>query len=121
PTRARACAGHGDVLAVNPGGTAITASYNSTTETLVLSGTDTVAHYQQVLDSLTFSSTSENPDNSGSNPTRTLTWVVNDGSGSLNLSNVATTTVNVTAGKDAPPLPRPTHTSLPPEPAATTP
>src|SRR5262249_17281963 len=47
-------AGDDDVLAANVAGTSITASYNSTTETLVLSGTDTLAHYQQVLDSVTF-------------------------------------------------------------------
>src|SRR5262249_10516058 len=40
-------AGDGDVLGFNTSGTSITASYNSTTETLVLSGTDTLAHYQQ--------------------------------------------------------------------------
>ena len=74
-------AGDGDVLAANTTGTSITASYNSATETLMLSGTDTLAHYQQVLDSRRpSSSTSDNPTNYGSDATRTVTWVVNDGS-----------------------------------------
>src|SRR5262249_28258671 len=84
-------AGDGDVLAATTSGTSITASYNSVTETLTLSGSDTLAHYQQVLDSVTFNSTSLNPTNYGSAPTRTVTWTLNDGSGSFNLSTVVTT------------------------------
>ena len=79
-------AGDGDVLAANVSGTSITASYNAATETLTLTGSDTLAHYQQVLDSVTFSS-GANPTNSGANPTRTLTWTINDGAGSNNLSH----------------------------------
>src|SRR5262249_55086803 len=79
-------AGDGDVLAANVAGTSITASYNPATETLTLTGSDTLAHYQQVLDTVTFNSTSPNPTNFGANQTRTLTWVLNDGSGSFNLS-----------------------------------
>ena len=45
----------GDVLAANVSGTNIAASFAA--GTLTLSGTDTVAHYQQVLASLTFDST----------------------------------------------------------------
>jgi hypothetical protein len=97
-------AGDGDVLAVNTAGTSITASYNSSTETLTLTGVETTAHYQQVLDSLTFSSTSHNPTDFGSDQTRQVTWVVNDGGTSFNLSNVATTTVTVVAVDDAPTL-----------------
>jgi lipopolysaccharide export system protein LptA len=97
-------AGDGDVLAATTTGTSITASYNSTTETLTLTGSDTLAHYQQVLDSVTFNSTSINPTNYGSNTTRTVTWVANDGSGSSNLSAPATTTVSITAVNDAPAL-----------------
>src|SRR5205814_2283862 len=96
-------AGDGDVLAVITTGTSITASYNTSSETLTLSGVDSTAHYQQVLDSLTFSA-GENPTNFGSNPTRTLTWVLNDGSGSFNMSTVATTTVTITNVNDAPTL-----------------
>jgi hypothetical protein len=59
----------GDVLSANTAGTNITASYDSTTETLTLSGSDVMLHYQQVLDSVTFTSTSPNPTHYGLNPT----------------------------------------------------
>jgi Ca2+-binding RTX toxin-like protein len=96
----------GDVLATNTTGTNITASYDSATETLMLTGSDVLAHYQQVLDSVTFTSTSSNPTHYGSNPTRTITWVVNDGMTSNNVSTAATTTVNITATPpvDTPPV-----------------
>src|SRR5262249_56566040 len=83
---AGAFAGDGDILFANVAGTNITASYNAATELLTLTGSDTLAHYSQVLDSVTFNSSSGNPSNFGANPTRTVTWVVNDGSGSFNLS-----------------------------------
>ena len=38
-----------------------------------------MAHYQQVLDSVTYSSTSENPTNFGADTSRTVSWIVNDG------------------------------------------
>jgi autotransporter passenger strand-loop-strand repeat protein len=57
-----------DVLAATTSGTSITASYSSGTETLTLSGTDTLAHYQQVLRSVSFVA-GENPTNYGNNPT----------------------------------------------------
>src|SRR5262249_52389570 len=72
-------AGDGDVLAATTTSTSVTASYNSTTETLILSGTDTLAHYQKVLRTVTFNATGDNPDNYGSNPTRTVVWTLNDG------------------------------------------
>jgi hypothetical protein len=97
-------AGDGDVLAANVAGTNITASYNAATELLTFTGTDTLAHYNQVLDSVTFNSTSGNPTNFGANPTRTVTWVVNDGSGSFNLSTAQTETINITNVNDAPSL-----------------
>src|SRR5262249_23642317 len=99
-----AFAGDGDVLGVTTSGTSITASYDAVTETLTLSGVDTLAHYQSVLDSVTFSDASDNPTNYGSNPTRTVTWVVDDGAASNNLSTPQTTTLNVTAVNDAPTL-----------------
>src|SRR5262249_60804749 len=86
------------------GGTAITASYNPGTETLTLTGSDTLAHYQQVLDSVVFAATNDNPTNFGSNTTRTVTWLLNDGSGSFNLSTTQTTTIGLTALNDAPTL-----------------
>ena len=97
-------AGDGDVLAANTTGTAITASYNSTTETLSLTGSDTLAHYSQVLDSVTFTSTSGNPTDFGAFPTRTVTWVVNDGSASFNQSTARTETINIIANNQPPTL-----------------
>ena len=90
--------GDADVLAASTAGTSITASYNASTETLTLSGTDTLAHYQQVLDSVTFNA-GENPTNYGSNPTRTVTWTLNDGSA---LSTPLTETINITKVDDPP-------------------
>src|SRR5262249_25600485 len=70
--------GAGDVLAANTARTSINASYDAGNERLVLTGSDTLADYQAVLDSVTFSS-GVNPNNSGANSTRTVSWVVNDG------------------------------------------
>jgi hypothetical protein len=95
-------AGDRDLLAASTGGTAISASYNSASETLTLSGSDTLAHYQQVLDTVTFTA-GENPTNFGSNPTRTLTWAISDGAASNNLAAL-TTTVTVTNVNDPPTL-----------------
>ena len=53
----------GDTLAASTSGTSITASYNASTGVLSLTGTDTLAHYQQVLDSVSYSSSSQNPTN----------------------------------------------------------
>src|SRR5262249_43618797 len=97
-------AGDGDQLFANVGGTNVTSSYDGSTETLTLTGSDTLANYQAVLDSLTFVSTSDNPTNYGSNPTRTVTWLLNDGSGSFNLSTTQTETVSITPLNDAPTL-----------------
>jgi hypothetical protein len=92
----------GDVLSANTTGTSITASYNSTTETLTLSGTDTLADYQAVLQTVSFNSTNQNPTNFGFDPSRTITWVINDGSTYFNLSTAATTTLGITGGLVAP-------------------
>ena len=54
----------GDVLAADITGTSISASWNAANETLFLSGSDTLAHYQQVLRTVTFSSSSDNPTDS---------------------------------------------------------
>src|SRR5262249_35845197 len=88
--------GDGDVLAASTVGTNITASYNTSNETLTLSGMDTLAHYQNVLDTVSFASTSSNPTNSESKPSRQITWVLNDGGAPNNLSTAVTTTVNIT-------------------------
>jgi hypothetical protein len=91
----------GDALAAVTTGTAITATYNTATWVLTLSGTDTVAHYQQVLDSVTFTSTSANPTNFGTDSSRALSWKVNDGT--LN-SNTVTSNVTVVGVDQAPVL-----------------
>src|SRR5262249_20118012 len=84
-------------------------SYNAATETLTLTGSDTLAHYQTLLDEVSFRSSSDNPDNFGANTSRQVTWVVNDGSAS---SNFATTTIGVTAVNDAPTLAGTTNASF---------
>ena len=91
----------GDTLAAVTTGTAITASYSATTHVLTLTGSDTVANYQTVLDSVTFNSTSANPTNSGADTSRTLSWRVNDGTHN---SNVVTSTVTVSGVDQAPVL-----------------
>ena len=62
---------------------------------LSLTGSDTLAHYQQVLDSVSYASSNQNPTNSGADPSRTISWTVNDGT--LN-SATQTTTVNIAGG-----------------------
>ncbi|MEH2286984.1 hypothetical protein [Nostoc sp.] len=64
----------------------ITATYNPTTGTLTLSGTDTIANYRQVLNSLTYNSTATTVNT-------TIEFVVDDGQAPLNTSVVATTTL----------------------------
>jgi VCBS repeat-containing protein len=101
-------AADGDVLAVGAdglGGTSIVASYNAATETLTLSGTDTLAHYARALEHVTFQSTSADPTHSGSDPTRTVDWQLNDGSATDNLSTIQTTTVHLSG---PPPISGPT-------------
>src|SRR5205807_147783 len=78
----------------------ITASYNAATETLVLAGSDTLAHYRQVLDSVTFATPSDNPTDFGADPTRTVTWTLDDGGATTSV----TTTVGITAVNDPPTL-----------------
>jgi hypothetical protein len=46
---------------------------------LILSGNDTVAHYQSVLDAVSYHSTAADPSNGGANPSRNISWQVNDG------------------------------------------
>jgi hypothetical protein len=69
----------GDTLAANVAGTSITAHYDATVGRLTFTGSDTLAHYQQVLRTVTYSSTSNNPTDSGLHPSRTIDWQVNDG------------------------------------------
>jgi hypothetical protein len=87
-----AFAGDGDVLAASTAGTNIQASYNSATETLTLSGTDTLADYQSVLDGVTFASGSD-PTNGGADAARTVSWTLNDGNPNNGIGAPATSMV----------------------------
>ena len=66
----------------------ITVSYNSSTETLTLSGSDPLANYQSVLDTVAFSSYSVNHTDYGSVTQLVVTWGLYVGSGSSNLSTL---------------------------------
>jgi hypothetical protein len=87
--------GIAESLAANAGLTGIVVNYNSGTGVLSLSGTSSIASYQQVLRSVTYNNTSLNP----STTPRTINFVVNDG---ISNSATATSTVNVTAVNNAP-------------------
>src|SRR5205823_6161866 len=89
----------GDALAATTTGTSIAASYNASTGVLSLTGSDMPAHYQQLLDSVNYASSSQDPTNSGADPSRTISLVVNDGT---QISATQTTTVNITT--DQPPV-----------------
>ncbi|MBN3921969.1 MAG: FG-GAP repeat protein, partial [Nostoc sp. NMS4] len=67
----------------------ITTTYNATTGTLTLNGTDTIANYRKVLNSLTYKNTAT----SFNTTNRVIKFVVNDGQGFSNTSAVATTTL----------------------------
>jgi VCBS repeat-containing protein len=93
----------GDTLAADTTGTSITASYDAVTGTLLLSGTDGVGNYQQVLRTVTYVSSSDNPTDFGASLTRTVEWQLDDGSGGPNnLSLLHTTTITISAVNDAP-------------------
>jgi VCBS repeat-containing protein len=70
----------------------ITGTYNASTGVLILSGSTSVANYQAALRTVTFR------DSNGTSPAtgpRTISFQVNDGASSNNLSNLASRTVNV--------------------------
>ncbi|MGH9896865.1 MAG: hypothetical protein ACREA0_33670, partial [bacterium] len=78
--------GANESLSTDTTSTAITASYNSGTGVLTLSGVDTVGNYQRVLRTISYANAALAPDRTD----RLITFVANDGTGD---SNVATTTV----------------------------
>ncbi|MBR0852348.1 cadherin domain-containing protein [Bradyrhizobium diazoefficiens] len=101
-------AGDGDTLTFSTAGTSIVGNLTSSNGnlTLTFTGIDTVAHYQQVLQSVTFSS-GENPTNFGdTNTTRSIVWHLDDGAlGNLfGSANTKTTTLTITDVNDAPVL-----------------
>ena len=77
----------------------ISGSYNAATGMLTLTGTATVLQYQAALESVTFSSSSHNPTNFGTDTSRSISWVVNNGTGN---SAPASSTINITPVNDAP-------------------
>jgi Bacterial cadherin-like domain len=73
----------------------ITGSYDSSTGVLTLTGSSSVANYQTALRSITYTNSSDNP----SLTSRTVSFIVNDGTVS---SEVVTRNINITAVNDAP-------------------
>lgn len=82
--------GANEVLTVDTSGTSITGSYDTATGVLSLSGSDTVANYQQVLRTVKYNNTAVSPNTTA----RAIAFLVNDGS--VN-STTATTTLNITS------------------------
>jgi hypothetical protein len=77
-------------------GNGITGGYDATTGTLTLTGSATVAHYQEALRSVTYANSSDDP----TTATRTVTFAVTDASGAP--SNAATQDITITAVDDDP-------------------
>ncbi|MDH0748953.1 retention module-containing protein [Pseudomonas sp. GD03842] len=94
----------GDVLAANSKfGISVqivngTDANGNKTITVNLTGEATKAQYEAMIESITYRNTSDNP----STVDRQVTVQVNDGQSENNLSNVATSTIKVTAVNDAP-------------------
>lgn len=84
-----------EVLSANTTGTTITAAYNPVSGVLELSGADTIANYQQVLRTVSYTNTSQRP----TTTSRLIDFTVNDGTAS---SALATTTVKVVSVNDLP-------------------
>lgn len=91
----------GDNLSVTTSGTNITASFDDATGLLTLSGNDTLSNYETVLESLTYSSNSENPTESGNKTGRVVELRLNDGS---NISSSGNFDIAVTGVDDTPAL-----------------
>jgi hypothetical protein len=84
----------GDELSATTAGTSITAAYNATTGALSLTGLDTLAHFDSVLDSVSynFDASDGDPTTGGTDNSRTISWQVNDGT---TTSPAATSTLDV--------------------------
>jgi hypothetical protein len=93
----------GDVLAVTDSGS-ITSSYDPGTGFLTLSGTDTKAHYQTVLRSLSYLNSTDDPTDNTTKTTRTLTYSLADANSDLagTATGTASKTINLTPLPDAP-------------------
>ncbi len=101
-----------DILSFTPNPPAtgnITGSFNATTGILTLISNDnsgTPAQFEAALRSVKYSNTSDHP----ATAARDITFVVNDGGSTNNLSDVVHSTVNVIAVNDAPVLSGPAQT-----------
>ncbi|WP_230971554.1 cadherin domain-containing protein [Nitrogeniibacter aestuarii] len=94
-TISNAIDGTNEVLAADTTGTSIVASYDANLNKLTLSGTDSVANYQQVLRTITYDNLAGTPDTTA----RTINFVANDGAGD---SNTAVATLSMTGANSAP-------------------
>jgi hypothetical protein len=96
----------GDLLALPTAvatSTGITASYNSGTGVLSLSGDATLGNYQQALRAVTFSSSSDTP--TATSTSRTLSWEVTDKDANTPATSaVVTSTLTLSAVNDNPTL-----------------
>jgi hypothetical protein len=89
-----------DLLSADATGTAIAVSYDAFSGILTLSGTDTLANYLVVLQSVTFDTDSEDPTVGGLSPSRLFEYVVTDQEGAPSAADELTLAVN--AENDAP-------------------
>jgi uncharacterized repeat protein (TIGR01451 family) len=76
----------------------IIGNFDSTTGTLTLTGSDTLANYQTALRNVKYHNNSDDPTTTA----RTVTWQVNDGGPVNATSALVTSTINVTAVNDPP-------------------
>ncbi|WP_035247523.1 DUF7948 domain-containing protein, partial [Desulfogranum mediterraneum] len=86
--------GASEILAADTTGTTISALLDGAV--LRLTGEDTIAHYEQVLRTVSYNNTAPSPDTTE----RVLTFSAYDSD--ANLANIATTTITVTASNQAP-------------------
>ena len=88
--------GNKETLSADTSGTSLSAVWDNGTDALTISGTGTVADYEQVLRTVQYDNSANNPNTAID---RIITFTANDGVGD---SLVATTTVSVTAVNDEP-------------------
>jgi Cadherin domain/FG-GAP-like repeat len=69
-------------------------TWNYSGGVLSFNGTGSLNDYQQLLDAVYYQSTVADPTAAGADPTRTIQWTANDGSGPNALSEVRTTTLH---------------------------
>ena len=96
---------NGDTLTADTSGTHINANYSNGTLQLQAAQnfTATVADFQKVMRSITFSSTQTDPSNEGTSNSRTIAWQLQIGTKNSNTNSaVKTTTVDITVPIFAP-------------------